>query len=75
MCFCVFLAQSCSEPVGGANMNLKGDAILQDTFPDGSKVSFFCNPGYIAARGSSVITCTAGSWSSVRLVCESKFTT
>ncbi|XP_013878218.1 membrane cofactor protein isoform X3 [Austrofundulus limnaeus] len=65
-------AQSCSKPVGGADMNLKGEAILQDSFPDGSKVSFACNPGYTSAGGSATITCTAGSWSTLRLVCERK---
>lgn len=53
-------------------MSLKGNAILQDTFPDGSSVSFACNVGYTTVGGSATITCTAGSWSPLRLVCESK---
>uniref|UniRef100_A0A1A8LI50 Sushi domain-containing protein n=1 Tax=Nothobranchius pienaari TaxID=704102 RepID=A0A1A8LI50_9TELE len=65
-------AQDCSKPIGGPNMNLKGEAILQNTFPDGSKVSFSCNTGYTPAGGSSSITCTAGTWSRLSLVCERK---
>ncbi|XP_017274698.1 C4b-binding protein alpha chain-like isoform X2 [Kryptolebias marmoratus] len=65
-------AQNCSKPVGGPNMHLKVDAILQDTFVDGSKVSFGCAVGYTSAGGSPTITCTAGSWSDLRLVCERK---
>uniref|UniRef100_A0A1A8DZ16 Sushi domain-containing protein n=1 Tax=Nothobranchius kadleci TaxID=1051664 RepID=A0A1A8DZ16_NOTKA len=65
-------AQDCSKPIGGPNMYLKGDAILQNTFPDGSKVSFSCNTGYTPAGGSSSITCTAGTWSRLSLVCERK---
>lgn len=53
-------------------MNLKGNAILQNTFADGSKVSFACSVGYTSAGGSETITCTAGTWSTVRLVCERK---
>uniref|UniRef100_A0A1A7XVS4 Sushi domain-containing protein n=1 Tax=Iconisemion striatum TaxID=60296 RepID=A0A1A7XVS4_9TELE len=65
-------AQECSKPTGGPNMYLKGDAILQNTFPDGSRVSFSCNTGYTTAGGSAFITCTAGSWSRLSLVCEKK---
>ncbi|KAK2851827.1 hypothetical protein Q5P01_008103 [Channa striata] len=53
-------------------MNLKDTDILRQTFPDGTKVSLSCDVGYTSAGGSSVITCTAGSWSPVRLTCERK---
>ncbi|XP_033484292.2 sushi, von Willebrand factor type A, EGF and pentraxin domain-containing protein 1-like isoform X3 [Epinephelus lanceolatus] len=63
-------AQDCTRPIGGNNMNLKDKYILLDTFPDGTKVSFACDVGYMPAGGSASITCTAGSWSPVRLKCE-----
>uniref|UniRef100_A0A3B3Y8J0 Sushi domain-containing protein n=1 Tax=Poecilia mexicana TaxID=48701 RepID=A0A3B3Y8J0_9TELE len=65
-------AQDCSRPLAGAHMNLRDDYITQQTFPDGSKVSFVCDPGYTSAGGSASITCTAGKWSAVRLQCERK---
>ncbi|XP_047225395.1 membrane cofactor protein-like isoform X3 [Girardinichthys multiradiatus] len=65
-------AQSCSKPVGEANMSLKDDFINQDTFVNGTVVSFACNPGYTSAGGSSKITCSAGVWSPVQLRCERK---
>ncbi|XP_047225773.1 membrane cofactor protein-like isoform X2 [Girardinichthys multiradiatus] len=65
-------AQSCSKPVGEANMSLKDDFIIQDTFVNGAVVSFACNPGYTSAGGSSKITCSAGVWSPVQLRCERK---
>lgn len=54
-------------------MNLKGSDILQNTFPDGTTVSFACDVGYQAAGGSPLITCNAGSWSPVRLKCQSEY--
>ncbi|MED6285672.1 hypothetical protein CHARACLAT_031584 [Characodon lateralis] len=66
-------AQSCSKPVGEANMSLKDDFINQDTFVNGAVVSFACNPGYTSAGGSSKITCSAGVWSPVQLRCESEY--
>ncbi|XP_008412703.1 membrane cofactor protein-like isoform X1 [Poecilia reticulata] len=65
-------AQDCSRPLAGANMDLRNDFITQQTFPDGGKVIFVCNPGYTPAGGSTSITCTAGTWSPVRLQCERK---
>ncbi|KAM9855147.1 C4b-binding protein alpha chain-like [Aulostomus maculatus] len=66
------VAQECPRPVGGANMVLKGDDILSDTFADGSKVTFMCESGYQTAGGTGSITCTAGVWSPVKLKCEKK---
>ncbi|XP_040888769.1 membrane cofactor protein-like isoform X16 [Toxotes jaculatrix] len=63
-------AQNCSKPVPGPNMNLKGNDILLETFPNGTSVSFVCGVGYITAGGSPVITCTSGNWSPVRLKCK-----
>lgn len=73
--FCLFLviAQDCSRPVPGANMDLKDNAILLEKFPNGIEVAFVCNVGYRSAGGSAVITCSAGSWSPVTLRCESKY--
>ncbi|XP_037540596.1 membrane cofactor protein isoform X2 [Nematolebias whitei] len=65
-------AQNCTKPSGGPSMSLKDSAILQNTFPDGSNVSFACNVGYTSAGGSATIICTAGKWSTLRLVCERK---
>ncbi|RVE70970.1 hypothetical protein OJAV_G00069760 [Oryzias javanicus] len=64
--------QSCSKPVGGENMDLKGDAILQTTFADQATVSFACNTGYIRDTGSPSITCNAGSWTTLTLTCKKK---
>ncbi|XP_061758951.1 C4b-binding protein alpha chain-like isoform X2 [Nerophis ophidion] len=65
-------AQSCSKPVGGANMDLKDTDILTETFPDGGTATFACNVGYTPAEGASTITCKAGNWSPVTLICERK---
>lgn len=54
-------------------MHLLGNAILQNTFPHDSNVSFACDVGYTSAEESETITCTFGSWSTLRLRCESKF--
>lgn len=54
-------------------MQLKDEYITQETFPDGSTVSFRCDSGYTPAGGSAVITCNAGVWSTVLLKCESKY--
>ncbi|XP_013770344.1 membrane cofactor protein-like isoform X2 [Pundamilia nyererei] len=62
-------AQGCSRPVG-ENMDLKGNGILLTSFPDGTTVTFACNTGYVSAGGSPSVTCTAGSWSPVRMKCE-----
>ncbi|XP_074498523.1 membrane cofactor protein-like isoform X4 [Sebastes fasciatus] len=59
-------AQDCSRPVGGGNMTLNDDL---PTYPDGTRVTFACNAGYVPA-GSAAITCTAGSWSTLRLRCD-----
>ncbi|XP_074514636.1 membrane cofactor protein-like [Sebastes fasciatus] len=60
-------AQACSRPVGGGNMTLNDDL---PTYPDGTKVTFACNAGYVAVGGSAAITCTAGSWSTLRMKCD-----
>ncbi|XP_037627335.1 membrane cofactor protein-like isoform X5 [Sebastes umbrosus] len=59
-------AQDCLRPVGGGNMTLNDDL---PTYPDGTRVTFACNVGYVQA-GSTAITCTAGSWSTLRLRCN-----
>lgn len=71
--FFSIIAQDCTNPVGGPNMNLKDDDILLQAFPDGIKVTFVCDIGYISAGGSGVITCKAGEWSPIMLKCESKY--
>ncbi|XP_077945998.1 membrane cofactor protein isoform X30 [Gasterosteus aculeatus] len=63
------IAQDCRVPVGGNNMGFKDD--LPQTFPNGTKVIFECNVGYMPA-GSPSITCTNGTWSPVKLTCERK---
>ncbi|XP_041801187.1 complement receptor type 1-like isoform X2 [Chelmon rostratus] len=68
----VITAQDCLQPVGGPNMNLKDKDLLLQEFPDGTQVTFACDVGHVSAGGSAVITCTAGSWSAVRLKCERK---
>ncbi|KAI4801028.1 hypothetical protein KUCAC02_006188 [Chaenocephalus aceratus] len=65
-------AQDCSRPVGGENMGLKGDDILLESFPDGKKVAFVCDVGFVAAGGSASVTCTAGSWSALMMTCDKK---
>ncbi|XP_059189043.1 complement receptor type 2-like [Centropristis striata] len=63
-------AQNCSQPVGEPNMSLKGNDTLLQTFPNGTRVSFACDDGYVNAGGSASITCTNGSWSPVMVKCE-----
>ncbi|XP_029361537.1 sushi, von Willebrand factor type A, EGF and pentraxin domain-containing protein 1-like isoform X6 [Echeneis naucrates] len=64
--------QSCSRPVGRPNMQLKGDDILKDSFPDGSTATFECATGYRSDGGSGTVTCTAGQWSLLELSCTKK---
>ncbi|XP_026223303.1 sushi, von Willebrand factor type A, EGF and pentraxin domain-containing protein 1-like isoform X2 [Anabas testudineus] len=64
--------QTCPRPVPGPNMNVKGNKMLLEKFPDGTKASFACDVGYTSAAGSPVVTCAAGSWSPVTLKCERK---
>uniref|UniRef100_A0A3Q3JCW0 Sushi domain-containing protein n=1 Tax=Monopterus albus TaxID=43700 RepID=A0A3Q3JCW0_MONAL len=68
----LFVAQDCSRPVPGPNMDLKGNDINLNTFPSGTTVSFACNVGYTSKGGSPSITCTNGNWSAVKLECERK---
>ncbi|XP_029974875.1 membrane cofactor protein-like isoform X1 [Salarias fasciatus] len=63
-------AQDCSRPLGGPNMDIKGDDITLNSFPDGAKVTFVCDVGYRSAGGSPSVTCTAGKWSDLRMTCE-----
>ncbi|XP_019129412.1 membrane cofactor protein-like isoform X1 [Larimichthys crocea] len=65
-------AQDCSKPASGPNTSLRDQYILLDSFSDGTRVSFKCNVGYTPAGGSPYITCTAGSWSHLTLICERK---
>uniref|UniRef100_A0A3Q3JJR0 Sushi domain-containing protein n=1 Tax=Monopterus albus TaxID=43700 RepID=A0A3Q3JJR0_MONAL len=69
----LFVAQDCSRPVPGPNMDLKGNDINLNTFPSGTTVSFACNVGYTSKGGSPSITCTNGNWSAVKLECERLF--
>lgn len=54
-------------------MDLKGDDLLRASFPNGTKVKLACNLGYSAEKGSLSLTCTAGSWNKVTLICESEY--
>lgn len=54
-------------------MDLKDTDIILQTFGDGSKVTFVCNVGYRTEGGSGVITCSAGSWSTLTLKCASEY--
>lgn len=54
-------------------MGLRDEDIAKESFPSGTKVRLTCNVGYRPAGGSPSITCTAGSWSSVTLRCESEY--
>ncbi|XP_045062977.1 C4b-binding protein alpha chain isoform X2 [Coregonus clupeaformis] len=65
-------AQSCTKPIGGPNMVLSDAFIAQETFVDGAKVTFDCAIGYVSAGGSHTVTCSAGVWSEVKLICERK---
>ncbi|XP_060930570.1 membrane cofactor protein-like [Limanda limanda] len=65
-------AQNCERPVPGANMVLKDDFILLETFLNGAVASFRCDVGYTSAGGSSSVTCGDGSWSPVKLKCQRK---
>ncbi|XP_060930096.1 complement decay-accelerating factor-like [Limanda limanda] len=65
-------AQNCERPVPGANMGLKDDSILLETFLNGAVASFRCDVGYTSVGGSSSVTCGDGSWSPVKLKCERK---
>ncbi|XP_068996269.1 membrane cofactor protein-like isoform X2 [Embiotoca jacksoni] len=65
-------AQNCAKPVGGPNMQLKDNDILDEIFLPGRLVTFACDVGYTSAGGSPSIACSAGEWTEVQLVCEAK---
>ncbi|XP_056241660.1 membrane cofactor protein-like isoform X4 [Seriola aureovittata] len=65
-------AQDCDKPQPGPNMQLRGDDILLETFPNGASVSFDCDVGYMSAGGSSTIVCTSGTWSTIMLSCKKR---
>ncbi|XP_034551621.1 membrane cofactor protein-like isoform X2 [Notolabrus celidotus] len=65
-------ARGCERPVLGPNMSLKGTDILLKEFPDGTKVGFTCNDGYIPRGGPTTSTCTNGEWSAMAMQCEKK---
>ncbi|KAG7221687.1 hypothetical protein INR49_000054, partial [Caranx melampygus] len=64
-------AQDCGRPELEEGMVLKGDAILQETFQDGSSVSLGCDPGY-QSSGRSSLTCRRGSWSTLTMICKKR---
>ncbi|XP_022618868.1 C4b-binding protein alpha chain-like isoform X2 [Seriola dumerili] len=65
-------AQDCGKPQPEANMHLRGDNILLETFPNGASVSFACDVGYMSSRGSPTIVCTDGTWSTIALICRKR---
>ncbi|KAG7236926.1 hypothetical protein INR49_000010, partial [Caranx melampygus] len=67
----VVTAQDCGRPELPEGMVLKGDAILQETFQDGSSVSLGCDPGY-QSSGPPSLTCTGGTWSTLRMTCTKR---
>lgn len=66
-------AQDCLAPVAGDNMGLQDNFKDLKTFQNGLKVSFACNDTYKSVGGSPNIICTNGSWSPLRLKCESEY--
>ncbi|XP_069566954.1 membrane cofactor protein-like [Brachyistius frenatus] len=70
--FVTVQAQNCDKPVGGPNMQLKDNDILDEIFLPGRRVTFACDVGYTSAGGSPSSICSAGEWTDVQLVCEAK---
>uniref|UniRef100_UPI0037E811C0 membrane cofactor protein-like isoform X2 n=1 Tax=Semicossyphus pulcher TaxID=241346 RepID=UPI0037E811C0 len=59
--------KNCTKPDTVPNMSFNE---MGDLFQHGTSVTFNCNDGYRPAGGSAVITCTAGSWSTLTLKCK-----
>ncbi|XP_053500270.1 C4b-binding protein alpha chain-like isoform X1 [Ictalurus furcatus] len=67
----VTVQAQCERPDVGENRILTED---QQTFPDGSTVTFKCSTGYIPVESSASrsITCTGTQWSDLELQCKKK---
>ncbi|XP_055018807.1 C4b-binding protein alpha chain-like [Boleophthalmus pectinirostris] len=57
----------CPRPTGKEHMQLITDVTFPA--PDGTQVTFTCEPGYMA-KGSGTVTCSNGQWSILRRICE-----
>lgn len=68
----VFPQADCGRPQRGQNSVFTDQALLMDTFPEGSNVTLECSNGYEKEAGSEVITCQNGNWTRVELICKSK---
>nr|XP_015197913.1 PREDICTED: complement decay-accelerating factor-like [Lepisosteus oculatus] len=68
----VNVAGQCSNPPSVQNAVLNDQSQLLNDFPEGTAVTYECNPGYRRASGSPSISCSNGQWSQPTLTCEKK---
>ncbi|XP_015197913.2 complement decay-accelerating factor-like [Lepisosteus oculatus] len=66
----VNVAGQCSYPPSVQNAVLNDQSQLLNDFPEGTAVTYECNPGYRRASGSPSISCSNGQWSQPTLTCE-----
>ncbi|XP_062872149.1 regulator of complement activation group 2 gene 1 [Trichomycterus rosablanca] len=63
----------CTRPYVGDNRVLTDNSI-KDAYPDDTKVTFQCGPGYVTAdtAASRSIVCTGNQWTKLELQCKKK---
>ncbi|XP_061544982.1 sushi, von Willebrand factor type A, EGF and pentraxin domain-containing protein 1 isoform X2 [Phycodurus eques] len=72
-CCCCFVWRSeadCPMPQRGENTVLSDQALLMNTFPEGSNVTLVCSNGFEKESGSDGISCQAGNWTRIELLCK-----
>ncbi|XP_044205884.1 complement decay-accelerating factor isoform X2 [Thunnus albacares] len=72
---CLFLwkaAADCPRPEGGENTVLTDEALLMNSFEEGTKVTLECANGYEQESGSGSMRCIGGNWSEPDLTCKKR---
>ncbi|XP_053171548.1 complement decay-accelerating factor transmembrane isoform-like [Scomber japonicus] len=70
--FLLKAAADCPKPETEENMVLSDEALLLNSFPDGTGVPLECANGYVKESGSGIINCINENWSSPDLICKKK---
>ncbi|XP_015198187.2 C4b-binding protein alpha chain-like isoform X3 [Lepisosteus oculatus] len=68
----VNVAGQCSNPPSVQHAVLNDQSQLLNDFPEGTTVTYECNPGYRRVSGSPSISCSNSQWSQPTLTCEKK---
>ncbi|XP_061641045.1 E-selectin isoform X2 [Phyllopteryx taeniolatus] len=72
-CCCCFVWRSeadCPMPQRGKNTVLSDQALLMNTFPEGSNITLVCLNGFEKESGSDGVSCQDGNWTRIELLCK-----